>query len=118
MKGRRDCGEGFGEGSGEWSERVTTQDAAMIRPETVAPSRVEWAPIEKSIHTPDKTPTPCHWSVTSPVTRVSVTLSEPVAHELPAQHVRRSRGGCRGTADRAHDFSFLFREPNHGHDAS
>ncbi len=39
MTGRRGCGEGFGEGSGEWSERVTNHDVAMIRPETVAPSR-------------------------------------------------------------------------------
>ena len=67
MTGRGGCGEGLGEGSGEWSERVTNQDAAMIRPETVAPSQAGWTPMEAAIHTArrdsdtlsDECPQPC-----------------------------------------------------------
>lgn len=59
--------EGFGEGSGELSVRVTNQNGAMIRSQTMTLRRARWTPIEKSIHTAIETTTPCQTSVSNPV---------------------------------------------------
>ena len=57
----------LGEGVGEFPERVTHQESAMIGPKTMTPRRARWTPTEKSIHTAIETTTPCQTSVTTPV---------------------------------------------------
>jgi hypothetical protein len=59
--------EGFGEGSGELSERGPLQDGAMIEPKTMTPRRARRTPMEKAIHTAIETTTPCQTSVSNPV---------------------------------------------------
>ena len=82
--------EGFGEGSGELSERVPNQDGAMTRPQTMTQRRVTWTPTEKSIHTTTETTTPCQTSVSNPVRNPP---SGSIRYETSSA-ARRSRRQC------------------------
>ena len=100
-------GEGFGEGPGEWDERVTTQVGAMIRPKTVALSRIGWTPTTGGIHTARRDRSTLSHECQQPCQEPSKWLDSPRNSQAVSREIDRDRicadFSLDEVADRPHD---------------